>query len=278
MPYSVAALAQQGLTTLPDTRAEADLVDAARAFWDVPEGAEVLAAPGASALIAQIPGLVPPSTVHIPGPTYNEHAAAFEAFGWKVGRAGKARVIVNPNNPDGRFWEDTESAGADLLVIDESFCDVRPEGSLIRLAGRPGVLVLKSFGKFWGLPGLRLGFAIGDPDLVGRLGTRLGPWPVSGPALAIGLAALEDRGWAEAMRANLEMQAARLDKVLEKAGMDIKGGTSLFRLADCGDAVGVFERLANSQILTRVFPYSKRWIRFGLPGDEAAWHRLEAAL
>lgn len=141
-----------------------------------------------------------------------------------------------------------------------------------------GTLILKSFGKFWGLAGLRLGFVIGDPALVARLGQMLGPWPVSGPALHIGAAALRDGAWAEAMRARLATDATRLDTMMTEAGAQIVGGTPLFRLYEVDDAQAWQERLAQHHIWTRVFPYNPRWLRLGLPpltagrGWSGRWH------
>jgi cobalamin biosynthesis protein CobC len=272
-PYPVGHLTGDIWTALPDRAAQRALEDAARQFWRVPEQAAVLAAPGASSLIARIPALANPGRVQIPHPTYNEHARAFRIAGWEVDgeRAGTALVVVHPNNPDGRVWAELT---ADLCVIDESFCDVMPQASLIGLATRPGTIVLKSFGKFWGLGGLRLGFAIGDPDLIGQLDAMLGPWAVSGPALAVGTAALHDTGWAERTRARLDRDAARLDAVM---GLPVVGGTSLFRLYDAQDANRWHDHLARQHILTRVFPWSDRWLRLGLP-DEAGWARLDAAV
>ena len=260
--------------TLPDRAAAERLTGAARRFWGVTEAAAVLAAPGASALIARIPGLAAAGAVSIPGPTYNEHAAAFTAAGWRLGE-GTARVVVHPNNPDGQFRE-VQPGG--LLIIDESFCDVAPERSLIGLADQPGVIVLKSFGKFWGLAGVRLGFAMGDPGLISRLAEMLGPWPVSGPALVIGAAALTDQVWAMATRARLVADAARLDGLMTGRGAALVGGTTLFRLYDVAEATAWQDRLARAQIWTRVFPYNRRWLRLGLPGTAAGWAQLEAAL
>lgn len=275
-PYPLPDLPADAWTALPDAAATEALVQAARQFWRVPAGAAVLAAPGASALIAQIPRLGPPGTVHIPAPTYNEHARAFLAAGWtQAGPGAEATVVVHPNNPDGRRHPAPEGR---LCVIDESFCDICPDESLIAEAARPGRLVLKSFGKFWGLAGLRLGFAIGDPALVARLGLALGPWAVSGPALAIGRAALDDLAWAEAERARLGRDADRLDALMRRAGADILGGTPLFRLYAVENAENWQSRLARAQIWTRVFPYSDTWLRLGLPGTEADWQRMERAL
>lgn len=287
-PYPVPDFGGDVWTALPDAAAFGALEAAARAFWRVPAGAAVLAAPGASALIARIPALVPAGRVAIAGPTYNEHGRAFRAGGWDVVDAGGAEsgapesdapesgavVVVHPNNPDGRLQAVPDAA---LRVLDESFCDVCPDESQIALADRAGVVVLKSFGKFWGLAGMRLGFAIGDPALVARLAAMVGPWAVSGPALRVGAAALTDQDWAQATRDRLAEDAARLDGLMLRAGAAVVGGTTLFRLYDVGDAAAWAERLARHRILGRVFPYSSRWLRLGLP-DGAGWDRLEAAL
>lgn len=290
-PYPVVRLPADAWTALPDRAATGALMNAARRFWRVPDGVAGLSAPGASALIARIPSLLPPGKVAIAARTYNEHAAAFAHAGWKVvtpavgNHAGpgtavdvQARVVVHPNNPDGTSWDGAVPAGCRLLVVDESFCDTRPEASLIHLASRPGVLVLKSFGKFWGLAGLRLGFAFGDPALIEGLGAALGPWPVSGPALAIGARALADLDWAAQTRARLDADARRLDALMKTAGARVLGGTSLFRLYDTGKAQRWQDHLARHRIWTRVFPYAGAWLRLGLPGSEDGWARLQAAL
>ena len=275
-PYPLPALDPAAWNALPDGAATDALETAARQFWRIPEGAAVLAAPGASALIARIPNLAPPARVHIPRPTYNEHARAFAAHGWtqsdgNTDGTAEAAVIVHPNNPDGRR---SALPDAPLTIVDESFCDTHPNDSHIAQATRPGVLILKSFGKFWGLAGLRLGFAIGDAALIAALKTSLGPWPVSGPALVIGRDALRDTAWADATRARLNTDAARLDALM---AMPAKG-TPLFRLYDTEDAAAWQDHLGRHQVLTRIFPYSTRLLRLGLPGTPADWARLEHAV
>lgn len=272
-PYPVGAVSEGAWTDLPDSDAFGRLEAAARAFWQVPRDAAVLPAAGASALIARMPQLAPAGKVAIAEPTYNEHGRAFRAAGWQVGQTGTARVLVHPNNPDGRVWKAADIDG--LTIIDESFCDVMPEASLMTHAARPGVIILKSFGKFWGLAGLRLGFAIGDPALTARLAQAVGPWAVSGPALEIGARALNDTPWAAAERARLAADAARLDAL---TGLPLVGGTSLFRLYEVGDAAAFQTQLARAKIWCRVFPYSESWVRLGLPGTEAGWARLADAL
>ena len=70
-------------------------------------------------------------------------------------RLPAAVALVNPNNPDGRLWSPADT-DARLSVIDESFCDIAPERSLMASALDGDRVILKSFGKFWGLAGLRL--------------------------------------------------------------------------------------------------------------------------
>jgi cobalamin biosynthesis protein CobC len=278
VPYPVSGLKPHDWTTLPDQAAHDALVKAARAFWAVPDGADILPAPGASSLIARMPLLAPTGRVQIQTPTYNEHAAAFDAQGWEFSETelADARVVVHPNNPDGRLWKSSDIT-APLTIIDESFCDIVPETTLIQHAAKPGVVVLKSFGKFWGLAGLRLGFAIAVPDVIEKLSTSLGPWPVSGPALRVGAKALQDAQWAMQTRTRLTHDRTRLDKLMTAHGAVLVGGTDLFRLYTVDNAKHWQAHLAKHHIWTRIFPWSETHLRLGLPTGHG-WDQLEAAL
>ncbi len=306
VPYPVGEIPQQAWSALPDHAAMERLLTAARTFWNVPDAAQIVAAPGASAIIASMPRMRGFDLVYIPGPTYNEHAAAFDMHDWEVltrpSSYNSAQVFVHPNNPDGRLAEPVVSDRMNWTIIDESFCDTRPEDSLIAHTANPGWMVIKGFGKFWGLAGLRLGLAVGHPDTlrhtettvveVGRgrrkrpmtstfeypsLSDLLGPWAVSGPALEIGTRALSDIDWAIAARARLAQDAARLDELLTGHGASVVGGTTLFRLYEVDDAAAWQERLARHRIWSRTFPYSSTWLRLGLPAPDR-WTQLEAAL
>jgi cobalamin biosynthetic protein CobC len=276
VPYPVGTFTSDAWTALPDHAAFDRLIDAARSFWSVPEDAEIVPAQGASALIASMPHIFTGSTVDIPTPTYNEHAAAFRAQRYRV-TEGKAdlRVLVHPNNPDGRLWAAQDITGP--TVLDESFCDIYPDHSHTSLAGHPNLVLLKSFGKFWGLAGMRLGFAIAAPDVAQRIRNEIGPWAVSGPALEIGARALEDPTWAHTTRRRLAKDADRLDALMTKAGAAVVGGTTLFRLYDVDNAAQWQDKLAKGHVWSRVFPYSDRWLRLGLPAPDR-WDQLEAAL
>lgn len=284
--YPVGELSPDLWERLPDEGAMERLMDAARRFWNVPDGVEIIAAAGASPLIARMPDLSPLSGAYIPVPTYNEHAAAFAVRGQlndPLDPSNPVHVYVHPNNPDGRMWPASAIGGRPLTIVDESFCDTVPDQSHIARAAEPGVVVLKSFGKFWGLAGVRLGFAMALPETFSPSGTSLqdllGPWCVSGPALEIGTRALVDLQWAVATRVRLENDAARLDALMLAAGAEVVGGTSLFRTYALREGAEVWQtRLAKHRIWSRIFPYSTTWVRLGLPGSEDDWARLEAAL
>jgi len=271
-PWPAPPLSPDALTRLPSEEGLADLAAAAaRAFG----ARRALPVPGAQAAIQHLPHLLPPGDVAVVSPTYGEHAPAWEAAGHRVRRVTEPEpsgvlVVSNPNNPDGRFWRPEALLAVDcgLLVVDESFVDAVPE---LSLAGHEHVFVLRSFGKFYGLPGLRLGFALGPDGLPDRLAARLGPWPVSGPALEIGRRAYRDEAWAVETCARLERAAARLDDVLAARGFELLGGTPLFRfIAGEGGAA----RFARHGLWVRSFPDIPGRFRIGLPPDEATWARL----
>ncbi len=290
IPWPVPALPEAVWRDLPGAAAMAACAEAARRAYGVAPGAAVLPVAGAQAAIRLLPRLRPPGRAAVLGPTYNEHAAAFAAEGWRVAEAATpdalagadAATVVNPNNPDGRRTDPeallalAERVG--LLIVDESFADVDPALSLCGRAGRPGLVILRSFGKFHGLAGARLGFAVGAAADIARLAALDGPWAVSGPALALGAAALADAAWAEATRARLGADAARLDRLAAGAGWRAAGGAALFRLYDVGDATAAQAALGRARIWSRIFPWSARLLRLGPPGGAAEWARLEAAL
>ncbi len=287
--YPLPPLPDRAWAALP-TRAEMAALEAtARRAYATP--AEAVAFAGAQAAIQSVPHVAPPGRALVLAPTYNEHAGSLRAAGRAVTEtaeladlAGAAvAILVNPNNPDGRRHDPAEIARlaprVGLLVVDESFADADPALSLAsRLDGLPNVAVLRSFGKFYGLAGLRLGFVLAAPPLAARFRAAAGPWPVSGPAILAGTAALADTAWQRATTERLAADAARLDALAGAAGWTLVGGTTLFRTYDTDDAAAAQDRLACHRIWSRIFPYSSRWIRLGLPGKADGWRRLAAAL
>ena len=294
--YLVPKMAENAWRRLPDRQTLDRLARAAGNCYGAADPALVVPAPGTQALIQWLPRLTPPCTVAIIGPTYAEHARCWRMAGHRVryvadlaaARASGARVViaVNPNNPDGRiFAKDTLLALArtlarrgGLLVVDESFADVAQNISVASFAGQPGLVVLRSFGKFFGLAGLRLGFALAPAPLAAKLRDSLGPWAVSGPAAAVGTVALRDRRWQAGTRRRLARDMKRLRILLELNRLAIVGGTDLFVLVAHPKAEKLWKHLARRGILVRKFDEHPRWLRFGLPGRLRDWPRLARAL
>ena len=279
---------------LPDSGLMDELLAAAAAGYGIGPDAVAVAAAGSQAVIQMFPRLRPVGTVAIVGLTYSEHAAAWSAAGHQVieaaspeeGAAAADMVVVcDPNNPDGRHHSAATlvTLAADLasrdglLLVDGAFAEV-VEDHVTTRAGAPGLVILRSFGKFYGLPGLRLGFALGEAAVMSPLRRALGPWPVNGLAGAVGARALRDTNWAAKTRVRLRVAAARLDRVLMDAGAEIRGGTDLFRLVVVDDAWRLYAALARDGVLTRPFPHDRRLLRVGLPATEAGLVRLAAAL
>ncbi|WP_265501316.1 threonine-phosphate decarboxylase CobD [Paracoccus beibuensis] len=287
-PWPVPALPDSVWRDLPTAEIQAQATKAAAAWFGCrPE--QVLPMAGASAAIQLLPRLGARGRAAVLSPSYNEHTASLSAAGWQVGPAtdtaamegADLAVVVNPNNPDGREWSPDALArlatGVGRLIVDESFADPRPDLSLAP-ALPANAVVLRSFGKFWGLAGLRLGFVIGAPDLLEELREAAGPWSVNGPALAIATAAMADRSWADDTVGYHSEASLRLDMLAAGAGWACVGGTHLFRLYETPDARAAQDRLARARIWTRRFPYSDRWLRLGIPGNRTEWDRLAAAL
>jgi cobalamin biosynthetic protein CobC len=287
-PYPVGELPLRSWAALP-SRTELDaLHEAARRAYLT--GAPVLAVAGAQAAIQTLPYLAEPGRARILAPTYNEYAPTLAVAGWQVEEVGEVdalagadlAVVVNPNNPDGQAHDASAllalASRVKRLVIDESFADAVPAISLAAEAARPGLLILRSLGKFYGLAGLRLGFVLGAEREIAAMAGMVGPWPVSGTAIEIGRRALLDRAWADTTRARLVRDASRLDALAQAAGWKLIGGTPLFRLYETGNAGAAQEQLAHAKIWSRMFDARPGWLRLGLPGDETEWDRLAAAL
>ncbi|PTD18533.1 threonine-phosphate decarboxylase CobD [Sphingomonas fennica] len=278
---------------LPDPQALGRLEAAAAAcFGAAPD--RVRALPGTEIGLRLLPALGLPAPFRHVEPGYRTHGDALagsiamsaDALDQEAACGGTI-LLANPNNPDGGILPPAtlvdlarRMAGkGGWLVVDEAFADACPEAGILPMldADLP-VIVLRSFGKYFGLAGLRLGFMIAPPAMLERLDRRLGSWPVSAAAIAIGTAAYRDAAWIADTRRRLRADADALDALLARHGLEGRGACPLFRLIETDDAPALFERLARQGILTRPFDYQPRWLRLGLPADAAAFDRLDRAL
>ncbi|MBU6297698.1 MAG: threonine-phosphate decarboxylase [Alphaproteobacteria bacterium] len=251
---------------------------------------------GSQAAIQALPFLRAPCRVSVIAPGYAEHADAWMRHGHHVTPVAAegldavvaqsdVLLLIQPNNPTGSLvprsqlqaWRAELAARGGWLVVDEAFVDATPEQSLMSVMPQPGLIILRSLGKFFGLAGLRVGFVSATPALLSALRTRLGPWSIATASRWIATTALCDRGWQMRARHELSPRAARLGALLNDCGLTPSGGTALFQWVRTERARPIHQHLANRAILTRLFETPPS-LRFGLPGTDADWHRLQMAL
>lgn len=293
-PYKASNLDPALLARLPLCEDDDACRSAMAAAWGVARSA-LLVAPGSELLIRLLPFVVSARRVAILSPTYGDHAHAWRRAGAEIVETDDplrhanrvdAVVVCNPNNPDGRTFTASELHAAHKtlrhrggwLIIDEAYADLDPGLSLAASGGDDGLIILRSFGKFFGLPGLRLGAFMAPPAVRCAMAEMLGVWPVSGAALQIGTSAYRDLAWHETTRGRLAQARASLDAQLTAAGLSVIGGTSLFAYVRVSDATLVWECLAQGGIYARRFQGSETRLRIGLPRGRDAEARLAAAL
>jgi cobalamin biosynthetic protein CobC len=298
--YPAAAPKADAWHRLPE--ADPELALAACTFYGAPA---MLPVAGTQAAIQALPRLRAPSRVIVAAPSYAEHGHQWglPSHGHALRQASYAElddaqfddapiaacdvlVVCNPNNPTGAIiapqrllaWADQLAARGGWLIVDEAFGDTGNENiSVAAYSGRPGLIVLRSVGKFFGLAGVRLGFVAAHPPLLETLADLLGPWSISGPAQQIGRAALQDRAWQGAMRTRLQEDGARLHALLARHYI-AASGCALFQWWPQDRPQAFWQHMAERGIWVRLFEQAARGIRLGLPPDEAGWQRLARAL
>ncbi|WP_028240829.1 threonine-phosphate decarboxylase CobD [Stutzerimonas azotifigens] len=292
-PYGPALppLPAEAWTRLPEP--DDGLLAAAAGYYGSPS---LLPVAGSQAAIQALPRLRPRAEVGIVSPCYGEHAHAWQRAGHQVltfseGAARRSArrldvlVVVNPNNPTGRriapaqllAWHAELAEHGGWLVVDEAFVDCTPEQSLATCCPRPGLIVLRSFGKFFGLAGARLGFVFAEAALLGRLEAELGPWTVAGPTRAVAAALLADQAAQAQQRERLLQDGRRLEASLRRHLLTPAGGCALFQWVLTDRAAALADALASRGILVRLFRHPSS-VRLGLPADDAQWARLDEAL
>lgn len=291
-PPLLPAISPRAFHRLPDRELEHSARIAAQRYYRSARRLP-LPVPGTQSVIQLLPRLVrPDARVAIVWPTYGEYARVFEQAGFCVDRIDNLEavtpahglvVVVNPNNPNGRAHSPTRLAeladdlavNGGYLVVDEAFGDVLPELS-VAAASHPNVVVFRSFGKFFGLAGIRLGFVIAEDGVVARFADWLGPWAVSGPALELARHFLAVD--VAAIQTTIAQRCSALHRVLRGAGLVIGGHAGLLTLVEDARAGDLHAHLCRNHILTRKFDYRSDWLRFGLPADSHGDQRLADAL
>lgn len=293
-PYPVPELLQDSWHRLPDTNAEDSMLAAATDYYRAADASHLVAANGTQAIIQSLPLMLNQQKIAILAPTYEEHRNSWEKAGRDVSlhcdldsavKAGEVVVVVNPNNPTATFYDRNtliETANrlhekSGVLIVDEAFADCKPDFSIVPEMP-DNVIVLKSFGKFFGLAGLRLGFAICRHEYAQAMRARLGPWNVSGPALEIGAQAFVDIDWIEKTRLEIAQHAQAQVEVLEAFGLKLIGNAGLFMEFEHSSSSQIYTELQRQHILLRPFPDRKESLRFGLCKNMDDLERLAFAL
>jgi cobalamin biosynthetic protein CobC len=294
-PWPIPEIPLAAWARLPET--DDGLERAACDYYGAPR---VLPVPGSQAAIQALPRMRHAGKVGVLSPCYAEHAEAWRSTGFLVREVLEHEVerfidsldvlvVVNPNNPTGLSltperllqWHARLAERGGWLVVDEAFMDNTPERSLAAKSDRVGLIVLRSFGKFFGLAGARLGFVLAEPRFLSLMAKQIGPWAVNGPTRILGQVCLDDVEGHRLQRQRTEQASARLVTLLTRHGWAPQGGCALFQWLMTPHAHALYEFCAQRGILLRLFinggPHNSS-LRFGLPRDEADWQRLDAAL
>ncbi|RON20473.1 threonine-phosphate decarboxylase [Pseudomonas brassicacearum] len=289
-PFPVPDIPLRAWARLPET--DDGLEQAACDYYSA---AQVLPVAGSQMAIQLLPRLRRAGKVGVLSPCYAEHAEAWRRCGYIVREVLEQEVdffidsldvlvVVNPNNPTGLSltpsrlldWHTRLASRGGWLVVDEAFMDNTPQLSVAPFTHLVGLIVLRSFGKFFGLAGVRLGFVLAERKLLKLLAEQVGPWAVSGPTRVIGRACLLDTEGHARQRQRSEQASERLARLLEQFGFKPQGGCALFQWLITDQAEQLHESMARQGILLRLFPHNSS-LRFGLPADEADWTRLAQA-
>jgi cobalamin biosynthetic protein CobC len=294
--YPVPTIPPEDWLRLPED--DDGLLDAAAACYGTPR---LVALAGSQPAIQTLPFLLPRGRVAVLAPTYAEHPHHWELAGHRVARVDAGAlfpvadevdtvVVCHPNNPDAtRFAPAVLVEAAERLarrgghlIVDEAFIDATPDDSIVMLAGGrlPGLIVLRSLGKFFGLAGARVGFVAAAPTILSALAEAAGPWPLCGPARRVARAALSDVSWQRCTRRELASASARLaDQVAALAPGSALATHPLFVWLPTPHAAAIAGRLAERGILVRCFDApGGTGLRVGLPACETEWQRLGAGI
>lgn len=290
-PFAVPQIPLRAWARLPET--DDGLEQAACDYYGA---SQVLPVAGSQMAIQLLPRLRRAGKVGVLSPCYAEHAEAWRRSGYIVREVLEQEVeffldsldvlvVVNPNNPTGLSltparlldWHARLAQRGGWLVVDEAFMDNTPQLSLASHTHQVGLIVLRSFGKFFGLAGVRLGFVLAERKLLRLLAEQVGPWAVSGPTRVLGQACLQDTEAHTRQRIRSDEASERLALLLERYGFKPHGGCALFQWLITEHAPALHEFMARRGILLRLFTHNSS-LRFGLPANAAEEARLEQAL
>lgn len=262
----------------------------------------LLAVAGSQAAIQAIPRLLANKKVALPVPGYEEHLYHWQQnkhqcltynpdsvnlVDWVAEHQPDVVVVINPNNPSCKLHTKNELLSVlsmmekqnGLLIIDEAFLDTQPNLSLLHVESKH-LIVLRSLGKFFGLPGIRMGFVKASEQWRNRLEEYLGAWPLNGPSLWIATQCLADLDWQLQAQEKLKISSQQQLNFLEQSLPFEWASTDFFMsfhttlelahyIQDFYAREGILVRLVD---LTSTEDNHEAIIRFGLCAEQAKKH------
>ncbi|MBX7145921.1 MAG: aminotransferase class I/II-fold pyridoxal phosphate-dependent enzyme [Alphaproteobacteria bacterium] len=293
--YPFSFIKNEKYQKLPSQNDISKLLEIARNYYQTPDQVDIIAGPGSQFFLQTLPLFLQEyKNISILTPTYNEYAKCWGSKNSKITYVKKITelkrdqqilIICNPNNPNGAIIDhnvilDTAQflkKNKGILIIDEAFVDPIPEYSIVPLLHHSNIIVLKSFGKFFGLAGLRLGFMISAHPVIQQINHFLGPWPISHPAIEIGIKAFNDKVWINKTKNWLQITSKKIHSVFQTYNFKQYKGTALFTFINDSRAFSLYQCLGKKGIYTRIYKENPSWIRIGMPLPQT-FKRLTKAL
>jgi threonine-phosphate decarboxylase len=271
----------------------------------------VLAGNGASELISLAARLLAGKKVVIVQPAFSEYEQVcavnncetsyfqLEEGGWELDAAklcetageADALFLCNPANPTGRYYGGEDIAfllkecPGTLIVVDEAFYDFLPdyEPLVPLLSEYKNLILLRSMTKMFSIPGLRLGYALADPELIRQMARFQYHWSINSAAQQAGLICLEEDSYIKETQKFIEKERSRLFSFYQANGLlvsESKTNFYLLRDPELGDQKRLFSFLLEKGIVPRHtynFPgLSGRWLRFAIKGSVDNLKLMEA--
>ena len=226
--------------------------------------------------------------VYLPKIGYKEHQQAWKKAGYELHfyqqslpleiKENSVVVVINPNNPLTDIFNiealttlnERCKQRRSLVVLDEAFADVSPANMsyIPYILENENIITLRSFGKFFGLAGIRIGFACASKYWIDLIKECTGPWAVNGPALYISEQALKDKIWQEKQKERLEKQSRKQHELISNAWPEYRiEYNALFITLFTEEAPTIYKQLCQQGIYVRLCDENNA-LRFGIGTDD----------
>ncbi len=291
--YPFSPLNKQVFTQLPYLNDE--FIRSAENYYNHP----VIPVAGSQEAIDALPQILPKQKVLLPDIGYKAYEKILRQHGYAISyypaierqsmiahlnrqlleNPHQHLVIINPNNPTGLILSQSDikklralMSEQSYLIVDEAFMDMTPQASLLHSVLPENCIILRSFGKFFGLAGLRLGFIATHEKLGNKFREILNPWRINGCAQQVAQEAFNDQAWQAINRqwitAAAQEQLSYLAPLMAQYQVEKLDNQTLFHsfLMHSEDADNLFLSFAHHGILTRQIDVSikQKILRLGL--------------